>query len=76
MQNMRQARKENARGVEMTDAKLITGIVSAMKTLSITGDSLFAAIREELERGLMREARSRLDFVDKIIDSSKEINRQ
>lgn len=39
---------------------------NAIIALGITGDSLFARIREDLERGLVGEARMHLNFVDVI----------
>jgi hypothetical protein len=45
----------------------MVGIRDALLTLGITGDSLFARIREDIERGLIREARTQLNFVDKIL---------
>lgn len=45
-------------------------IRNAMKTLGITGDVLFERIREDLDRGLIREARAHLNFVDKLADDN------
>lgn len=42
-------------------------VIDALRTLGITGDSLFAGIREDLERGLVRDARARLDWVDVLV---------
>ena len=44
----------------------LTAIRDALSKCGITGDSLFARIREDIERGLIREARSHLNFVDGI----------
>ena len=52
---------------EKEEPKLVS-ISSAMKTLGITADVLFARIREDLERGLIKEARAHLNFVDKMRD--------
>jgi len=48
----------------------LVGIRDALLTLGITGDSLFARIREDLERGMIREARTQLNFVDLIVNSN------
>jgi len=48
----------------------LVGIRDALLTLGITGDSLFARIREDIERGLIREARAQLNFVDKIVNAN------
>ena len=39
-------------------------VENSLATLGITADVLFARIREDLDRGLVREARGHLDFVD------------
>lgn len=52
-----------------TEEQLV-GIRDALLTLGITGDSLFAHMREDIERGLISEARTRLDFVDEIINAN------
>mgnify|MGYP001225467424 CR=1 FL=1 len=44
----------------------LTAIRDALLKCGITGDSLFARIREDIDRGLIREARSHLNFVDRI----------
>ena len=54
-----------------TEQQLV-GIRDALLTLGITGDSLFARIREDLERGLIRSARTKLNFVDKIVNANAE----
>ena len=53
-----------------TEQQLV-GIRDALLTLGITGDSLFARIREDIERGLIREARTQLNFVDKIVNAER-----
>ena len=40
---------------------------NSMIVLRITGDSLFARIREDLERGLIDAARMHLNFVDVLV---------
>lgn len=45
-------------------------IPDSLMTLRITGDSLFARIREDIERGLIREARTHLNFVDLIVNAN------
>ena len=50
------------------------GIRDALLTLGITGDSLFARIREDIDRGLIREARTHLNFVDVIVNANKGIS--
>lgn len=44
----------------------LTAIRDALLKCGVTGDSLFARIREDIERGLIREARARLNFVDEL----------
>ena len=60
---------ENA-GAQDADGEHLVGIRDALLRLGVTGDSLFAGIREDLERGLVREARQKLDFVDIIITAN------
>jgi len=61
---------------EKTDAapccteQQLVGIRDALLTLGITGDSLFERMREDLERGLVREARTHLNFVDVIVNAN------
>jgi len=52
-----------------TEQQLI-GIRDSLLTLGITGDSLFDRIREDIERGLIREARTHLNFVDIIVNAN------
>ena len=52
-----------------TEQQLV-GIRDALLTLHITGDRLFVRIREDLERGLISEARTQLNFVDKIVNAN------
>lgn len=52
-----------------TEQQLV-GIRDALLTLGITGDSLFARIREDIERGLIREARTQLNFVDVMVNAN------
>jgi hypothetical protein len=47
--------------------RTLESINTAMITLGITGDVLFTRIREALDRGLVQEARSHLNFVDEIL---------
>ena len=51
-----------------TEEQKTVRVRTALKTLGITADVLFARIREDLERGLVREARAHLNFVDKMRD--------
>ena len=44
-------------------------IRDALLKLGITGDSLFDRIRDDIDRGLIREARTQLNFVDKIVNA-------
>jgi hypothetical protein len=55
-----------------TEKKLVS-IRDALIALHITGDSLFSRIREDLGRGLVREARTKLNFVDIIVNSNEEV---
>ncbi|NCC52989.1 MAG: hypothetical protein EOM20_17500 [Spartobacteria bacterium] len=55
-----------------TEQQLV-GIRNALLTLGITGDSLFSRIREDIERGLIREARTQLNFVDMIVNANSTI---
>lgn len=48
----------------------LVGIRDALLALGITGDSLFARIREDLGRGLVREARTHLNFVDAVVNTN------
>ena len=52
-----------------TEQQLV-GIRDALLTLGITGDSLFDRIREDIERGLIHEARARLNFVDEVVNAN------
>jgi hypothetical protein len=54
------------RATDETEEPKPVSIRNVMKTLGITADVLFARIREDLERGLVREARAHLNFVDKM----------
>ena len=45
-------------------AEPLVRLRNSIIVLGITGDSLFARIREDLERGLVGEARMHLNFVD------------
>ena len=54
-----------------TEEQLV-GIRNALMTLGITGDSLFARLREDIERGLFREARTQLNFVNMIVNANAE----
>ena len=58
-----------------TEQQLV-GIRDALLTLGITADSLFARIREDIERGLIREARTQLNFVDKIVNANDKLTGQ
>ncbi len=46
-------------------------IITALRTLGIDAETLFAAIRADLERGLVREARARLDWMDALLEADK-----
>ena len=46
-------------------------IRNSMKTLGITADVLLARIREDLERGLIKEARAHLNFVDRVVANAQ-----
>ena len=48
----------------------LIGIRDSLLTLGITGDSLFDRIREDIERDLIREARTHLNFVDIIVNAN------
>ena len=50
-------------------------IRNALKTLGITGDVLFERIVDDLNRGLIREARAHLNFVDKLADDNNSMKR-
>ena len=54
------------RATDETEEPKPVSIRNALQTLGITADVLFARIREDLERGLVREARAHLNFVDKM----------
>ncbi|MDD8011848.1 MAG: hypothetical protein PHX05_00020 [Acidobacteriota bacterium] len=45
----------------------LLGVRWALKKCRVTGDSLFKRIKEDLERGLVREARTHLNFVDELL---------
>ena len=47
---------------------------NSMILLGITGDSLFARIREDLERGLVDEARICLNFVDMMVQPNAHLS--
>lgn len=54
----------------------IEKIISALKTLDVTADRLFEMIKEEdLERGLEKDARARLDFVDMLVTADEDKKR-
>ena len=55
-----------------TEQQLV-GIRDSLLTLGITGDSLFDRIRKDIERGLIREARTHLNFVDIIVNANTPI---
>lgn len=42
-------------------------VVSALALFGLDGDTIFARIRGDIERGLMQEARGHLDFVDVLL---------
>ena len=44
----------------------LAAIRDALLKCGITGDSLFNRIREDIGRGLIREARAHLNFVDRL----------
>lgn len=44
-------------------------IQHALKVLGLDGDTLFANIRNEIERGNLKAARMNLDFVDTILEA-------
>ena len=44
-------------------------IAWALATLHLSRDRLFDSIRQDIERGLLTEARHRLDFVDLLLES-------
>ena len=56
------------RATDETEEQKTVRVRNALKTLGITADVLFARIREDLERGLIKEARAHLNFVDKMRD--------
>ena len=43
----------------------------ALITLGLDGDEIFRRIREDIDRGLIREARAHLNFVDRLIHEGK-----
>lgn len=47
----------------------MTTIAQALQVLSLDADILFRRIQTDLERGLVKEARSHLDFVDVLRNS-------
>ena len=47
-------------------------IRDALWAAGITADRLFDRIREDIERGLIREARAHLNFVDGIVNANAE----
>ena len=55
-----------SRAVDETEEPKPVGIRNALQTLGITGDVLFERIVDDLDRGLIREARAHLNFVDEI----------
>ena len=57
------------------DAEQLEGIRDALRTEGITADRLFDRIREDIERGLIREARAHLNFVDEIVNNSSILER-
>ena len=44
-------------------------VARALRKFSVTADSLFTRIRDDLDRGLVREARAHLDFVDVLLQT-------
>jgi hypothetical protein len=42
--------------------------IDALRVLRINGDKLFERVRGDLERGLVKEAREHLRFVDEMIE--------
>lgn len=42
-------------------------IPEALQILDLNADKIFWRIREDLDRGLVKEARSHLDFVDELL---------
>lgn len=50
------------------DMESIVAVAKALFLLGLSGDVIFNRIRRDLDRGLDKEARSHLDFVDVIID--------
>jgi hypothetical protein len=46
-------------------------VAASLKALNLDGDKIFARIREDLDRGLIREARANLNFVDEILAASR-----
>ena len=46
-------------------------IRNALKTLGITGDVLFERIVDDLNRGLIKEARAHLNFVDRVVANAQ-----
>lgn len=47
-------------------------IVNALVALDITADKLFESIKKDIERGLLKEAMERLNFVDLLLEKQKE----
>lgn len=46
-------------------------IIKAMRISGITGDSVFRGIKDEIDRGNLKEARSRLNVIDALLESAK-----
>lgn len=47
-------------------------ILDALVLLGISADSLFDRIRQDLDRGLIQEARAHLNFVDEILKEANQ----
>lgn len=50
-------------------------ILDALVLLGISADSLFDRIKQDLDRGLIQEARAHLNFVDEILKEAKPISK-
>jgi hypothetical protein len=45
------------------------GIIDALRLLQLDGDAIFRRIRDDLDRGLINEARGHLNFVDELMQA-------
>lgn len=50
-----------------------TEIIESMRVLNMTGDDVFARIREDLNRGLVADARRHLNFIDMLLAAKGDV---